>query len=76
MDNNYRPISCSFYDRLEAAATLGKEVHLKYFLGKDIRLVKCRIKTILIKDKIEWLLLENQERIRLDQIESLDGIKR
>ena len=70
----YIPISCSYYDELEAHATLGKECEIIFTdeQGKE-KVIRGIIKTFFIKDKVEFLQLENGEEIRLDKLISVDG---
>ena len=75
MEEAYTPISCSFYDRLEEAATLKKVVNLQYFEGDLPMQKQALIKTIKIRDKIEWLFLVDGTEVRLDRIHSIDGVK-
>ena len=75
MAEPYSPIDCNFYDRLEAAATLKKDVVLEFRQGQKIETRHTIIKTIMLKDKIEWLVLSDGAEIRLDRIYSLDGVK-
>jgi Rho-binding antiterminator len=74
LKNTYLPINCSFYDRLEEAATLKKDVTLEYWDTDKLRQVDAVIKDIMLENKVEWLLLGNDLEIRLDNIHSLDGI--
>ncbi len=68
------PISCSYYDELEALATLRKECEIVYTdeSGKQIS-IKGIIKTFFIRDKVECMQLESGEEIRLDKLISVDG---
>lgn len=73
MDKPYVPISCSFYDYLEQAATLGTEAEVEFKEGDNAAKVVSRIKTLTIKDKVEYMVLENGQHIRLDFLISFDG---
>ncbi len=75
IEEPYTPISCSFYDRLEEAATLSKNVLIEYLANNKTEVRKSIITTIRLKDKIEWLVLEDGSEIRLDRILSLDGVE-
>ena len=70
----YVPISCSFYDYLEEAATLGSLSTIKYFDNNSVLLDVSKIQTLVIKDKVEYLVLENRRSIRLDHLISFNGI--
>ncbi len=73
-NNSYLPIDCSFYDRLEEAATLKKEVNLSYWDKDKLTEARIIIKDIKNKNKVEWLVLGNDLEIRLDYIHSLNGV--
>jgi len=73
MDQPYVPISCSYYDYLEEAATLKKESEIEFKNGDGIEKIVSRIKTLTIKDKVEYMVLENDLHIRLDFLISFDG---
>lgn len=74
MEDQYQPISCSFYDRLEEAATLGKKVALEYFIDGKLVSDKTRVETFVIENKVEFMILASGKKIRLDRIHSLDGV--
>lgn len=75
MDNklSYKPISCSFYDYLEEAATLGTVSTIEYLDKNLVVEVQSKIKTLLLKDKVEYMVLENNQIIRLDNLLSFNG---
>lgn len=75
MDNTqpYTPISCSFYDYLEEAATLRLSSTIEYLEGDRNAKIESRIKTLFIKDKIEFMMLENGQSIRLDHLIRFNG---
>lgn len=73
MSTDYKPIDCSFYDELEAAATQRRRVALQYF--NDLRqlcLGSGVIDTFFVRDKVEFMRLKSGEEIRLDHIIRLD----
>lgn len=69
----YQPISCSFYDLLEEAATLKKPVELIYGQDGNPRTVMGIIVELFIRQKVEWLRFDYGQEIRLDHIISLNG---
>ena len=70
----YRPISCSFYDELEALATLRKTVLIRYYRSPEyIDEIVGRIIDFQIRDKVEYLLLASGQNIRLDDLIEVDG---
>ncbi len=73
-NNSYQPIDCNFYDRLEAWATTRKSVTIEYLSGSLPSIIHGVIITMFIKDKVEFLTLENGVDIRLDSIIAVDGI--
>ncbi|MEL6536934.1 MAG: hypothetical protein AAFQ98_16050 [Bacteroidota bacterium] len=75
MSAPYIPINCSFYDELEAFATLQKVVDIVYRKdgGEDHAVVKDVIETFLIKEKVEYMKLREGKLIRLDWLISVEG---
>ena len=78
--SEYRPIDCSFYDRLEDIAVRRAEVELLVSDGAVLRTIRGRIADIFAKDGADWASVQpidgNPLAIRLDFIEALDGITR
>ncbi len=70
----YKAIDCAFHDELEAAAIRRKKCSI-HFLNQSDRKERYegRILDFYIKDKIEYMVLEDDLVIRLDQIISLDN---
>lgn len=71
----YRPISCHFYDELEALATHQTICHLHYRneMG-DHACVESRLIDFITLNKEEFLIGENDLQIRLDQIVSVNNL--
>jgi Rho-binding antiterminator len=69
----YIPINCSFYDYLEEAATLRKLAIIEYLNEGFVESIEAKIQTLLIKNKIEYMMLENGRTMRLDNIISFNG---
>ena len=74
MANDYRPIDCSFYDRLEEAATLRRKVEV-ILMPPDAerQVLHGRIVDFRIRDGAEWAILQDGRSFQLDWIHSLDG---
>lgn len=70
----YKPIDCSFYDRLEEAITLKTEVVLEIEKDGEIKQLHTTLIDLINKNKIEWLMTSGGENIRLDHIHSINGI--
>lgn len=69
----YIPINCNFYDELEALATLSRPALIVYkTAGAEIRL-KGIIKHLYVREKVEYLKMDNGLEIRLDQLVEVDG---
>jgi thiopurine S-methyltransferase len=64
----YIPIDCSLYDHYEAAATLRQQVELRLVDGSSRT---GRIVDLQVKDKVEWMRLEDGQEIRLDHIKDM-----
>ena len=73
--NNYIPINCDTYDVLLAKATLRINCNIKYFSKNgDTAQIWARIMDVYTKAKEEFILLDNGQVLRLDEIESVDGV--
>ena len=71
-DRPYVPIDCNYYDRLEAWSVKREVVKIK--LANDLSCQIGKIDDLYIKDKVEYLILDSLVEIRLDEIESVNGI--
>lgn len=71
----YQPISCELHDVLESAATLRKQVPIAA-TGADGAAThrEARITDIYGKDRIEYVVLDNGETLRLDALTEVDGV--
>ena len=70
----YIPISCSYYDELEAIATLRRRVVVVFQRpGEEPQSVEAGIRDFRTENKIEYMLLDNGTEIRLDWLISADG---
>ncbi|MFC2185673.1 hypothetical protein ACFCT7_00055 [Fulvivirgaceae bacterium LMO-SS25] len=76
MKTEYRPIDCNFYDNFEAFATQGKLCSIYYMNEQNqMQFIEDYIKTITIEDKVEYLMLNSNLRIRLDKIFRINGLE-
>jgi Rho-binding antiterminator len=74
MSTDYRPINCSYYDELEAIATLRKRVQLIYESENGpVTLESVGILNLYAKEKEEFVVLTNGQTIRLDYLVEVDG---
>ncbi len=71
---DYLPINCSYYDELEAIATLKKVVTIVYCdeQGGEVN-ATTRITNLFTRQKEEFMVLENGIQFRLDRLVSADG---
>jgi Rho-binding antiterminator len=70
----YTPIDCNFHDILEANAVLKKIVIVEYLDDSgNVQTTEQRIVDLFVKNKIEFMKLENDLEIRLDYLKSVDG---
>lgn len=75
MSTPYHPVSCQWYDVLEALATKREYVELLYKAdGAQPAFAEGRISTFFIIDKAEYLRMDNGTEIRLDAILELNGV--
>ena len=71
---DYVPISCSYYDELEAWATLKTACTIIYQPpGEAQQLTKGIITNLYTKEKVEYLVLDTGMTLRLDQLISVNG---
>jgi transcriptional antiterminator Rof (Rho-off) len=69
----YIPVSCDFIDQVEIQATQGSEIELVYLdETEQVVTVHTRLKTWETKDKVEYLITDDQLRIRLDRVKSIN----
>lgn len=73
--NKYKPISCNYYDHLEAIATLGKKVPIRYWDDREKEItIDGRIIDFQIAQEVEYLILAEGISIRLDRLISVDQL--
>ena len=74
MPTAYKPISCSFYDELEARATIGQVCTLTYRTEPDTppSTTQGIIRDLYIRDKVEYLRLADGFELRLDALVAVD----
>jgi len=71
---NYLPIDCNFYDNFEAAIVQRRKVELEYrTVDEATVMTTTRLKDLKTHRTEEYVQLENNEWLRLDQIVSVDG---
>lgn len=69
----YEPIDCNFYDILEATAVKKTVAEIVFSTEGGNQIIKSRILNLFTKEKEEFMVLENDLTIRLDQIISVNG---
>ena len=73
-NQSYKPISCDFYDELEAAATLKEDCEIVYTdENGQSQAIKSRIVDLYTQEHVEYARLEGGRVIRLDQLVSMNG---
>ena len=73
--SDYTPISCSFYDELEALATKHQPCTLVYRTEPDSPPITYQgvIADLYIRDKVEYLRLSDGFELRLDALLAVDN---
>jgi Rho-binding antiterminator len=73
---DYHPISCSFHDLLEAHATSGKPVQIRFrdATGAE-QACNAIIKDLFARDGVEYLLMSTGDTLRLDEIIEVNGAR-
>ena len=76
MSTSYIPISCSYYDRLEAWAVRREILTIIYANSEDgeAQTIEGVIVDLYSKEKAEYLRLNTGETIRLDALQSVNNI--
>lgn len=70
----YHPIDCNFYDRIEAAIVLRKQVRLEYRSpGGEAIAIDVVLQDTRNRGGEEFVVLPGEEEVRMDRILSLDG---
>jgi len=64
----YTPISCHFYDELESAAVKKIVCTIIYKDEEVEKEINQKIIDLKIIDKAEYMILDNEQKIRLDKI--------
>ncbi len=67
----YKCVSCDFYDQLEIHATFRHQLSAVIKEGEGTVETEFVIKTLITRNKEEFLVTDNGEEIRLDRIVSL-----
>ena len=75
MSDKYIPINCEFLERLEYWCLKKISCHIVYRQGNFPRNleINCFITDIINRDKADFILLDNEEEIRLDRIVSVNS---
>lgn len=73
-NREYQPISCAYYDELEALATLGRKSTIQYHdLEGNATTVEGVIKDFYVENKVEYMTLDDGRDIRLDKLIAVNG---
>lgn len=75
MTSDYIPISCAFYDELEACAVKKALCTIVYKEDEEIKTVEALIVDFKTLKKEEFMILDDCTQIRLDKIISFNNIK-
>lgn len=71
----YRPIDCALHDRLEAHATVGRVVRIVARAPNgETREIEDRVVDVFARGGEEFVRTAGGELIRLDRLESVDGV--
>ena len=73
MNDKYKPINCDFHEVLLEHATLKRKVAIVYFKNNKEESIIAVITDVYTKKGEEFLLLDNNEIIRLDFLISVNG---
>ena len=73
MEQNYTPVSCDFYDELEALATTRKTCDIIFINNESRSQVRAGIADLYTRDKVEYLKTNAGLEIRLDKLVEVEG---
>ena len=73
MLNDYKPVSCGLYDKLEEIAVRKSDCTIIYIDMHGEKKVFGKVIDFVTHNKEEFLVMEDSTRIRLDWIRSLNG---
>jgi len=74
MKSKYQPINCHFYDELELLAMRRKACSILFLDSNEQQQeINDTILTFKIVDKAEYVILKNNDPIRLDRLVEVDG---
>ncbi len=71
----YNPISCDFFDQLNVAIERKIPSTIVYFNEEKIETAKGIVDSLIVIKGKEYLVLDNEQRIRLDFVISFNGKK-
>lgn len=73
---DYVPINCEFHDVLESTATRRHAANIRFTddAGTE-HTVHARIADLITVDRVEYLVTDAGQRVRLDRLVSVDGVK-
>jgi len=74
MDTPYTPIDCGYYDLIEATIMRRRAVILRYEdVNGHTTEETVRLLDTLVENGIEYVMLPEDRRLRMDRILSMDG---
>lgn len=74
MEKKYIPINCDFYDEIEILAMRKSKCKVVYRDKEDIvQTIEGVINNVFSKNKEEFLIVNDELKIRLDRLISIDG---
>jgi len=71
----YNPISCEFYDQLEVAKQRKIPSTIVFIVDNKKQEIKGLVKELIMEDGKEFLVLQDNQKIRLDFVFSFNGKK-
>ena len=74
MSNDYNPISCAYYDEFESAAVKRIDCEIVFIENEQEKTIHAKVVDFKTKDKQEFMILDNEDMIRLDKIVLFNGI--
>lgn len=74
-NKNYQPISCAYYDELEALAVQKVKSVVQYYDrdGNASTLTDVRITDFYVRNKVEFMKLDDGHEVQLDKLIAVNG---
>jgi len=74
-EKSYKPISCQLYDQLEILSMHKTDCKITYSVEEETKVIQGKIIDLFPISGVEYLKLDNGKTLRLDLLQSINGIE-